>query len=283
MTSRLTLNQATPYIGILLKVHLEQNPESKIRDRKNVFSSFCDHFAHLRVTEVTPVKIKNWLLALQKQNGYSDRNLHAIKPLLNHFFKFLVQEGHLVSNPLDQVRFNRRSPPTRNRVVLSEQEVNEMLEALFKMSPAVIYPFIFTLTHTGCRRDEVRCLKWDDVDFETGLVHIRFSKNGNSRSIRMSSKLHKVLLSLPRIKEWVFLNQFGRQLSATQIDDAIIRLQKTYPEMKRWRCHDLRHSFAYNFLKQGGQMYQLQAVLGHKSIDLYGQLQAADVERVSPY
>lgn len=45
-----------------------------------------------------------------------------------------------------------------------------------------------------------------------------------------------------------------------------------------------------NFLKfcsKSGKMYALQAILGHKNIqitiDLYGQLQACDVEMVSPY
>ena len=54
-----------------------------------------------------------------------------------------------------------------------------------------------------------------------------------------------------------------------------------------WGSHSLRHSFAYNFLKQGGRMYQLQAILGHRSIgvtvDLYGQLQAQDIDCPSPY
>jgi len=71
------------------------------------------------------------------------------------------------------------------------------------------------------------------------------------------------------------------------VDDGIIRLQKWHPEMKRWRCHDLRHSFAYNYLKQGGDMYRLQAILGHRSIDvtidLYGQLRAVDVEMLELY
>lgn len=51
--------------------------------------------------------------------------------------------------------------------------------------------------------------------------------------------------------------------------------------------HDLRHSFAYNYLLNGGEMYQLQAILGHKSIkmtvDLYGKLQAQDIKNPSPY
>ena len=83
------------------------------------------------------------------------------------------------------------------------------------------------------------------------------------------------------------LNQWDKLLSASQIRDMIIKFQKVNPDQKCWRCHDLRHSFSHNYLKRGGSMYALQTILGHKkismTIDLYGQLQACDVEMVSPY
>ena len=59
--------------------------------------------------------------------------------------------------------------------------------------------------------------------------------------------------------------------------------------MKRWRFHSYRDSFAFNFLKRGGAMYSLQAILGHKTIqltvdvDLYGHFSAERVRNVSPY
>jgi hypothetical protein len=52
----------------------------------------------------------------------------------------------------------------------------------------------------------------------------------------------EALKPLPRVNEFVFLNQFGRLISATQITDGIIRLQNKHPEMKKWTCHDLRLS-----------------------------------------
>lgn len=56
---------------------------------------------------------------------------------------------------------------------------------------------------------------------------------------------------------------------------------------KPWGYHALRHSFAYNYLKGGGNMYQLQAILGHykitSTINIYGRIQAKDDENPSPY
>ena len=76
-------------------------------------------------------------------------------------------------------------------------------------------------------------------------------------------------------------------MSRSQIDETIETLQRKYPEMKRWRCHDLRHSLSFNFLKKGGSMYALKAILVNAKIeltvDLYGHFTSEHVERVSPY
>ncbi len=279
-------SQSTPTVGTLLRLHLEQSPASKVRERKNVFFWFCNAFVHQKITQLTPVNLKRWLLQVKMENNYSNRNLEAIKSLLNHFFKFVVAEGFLSSNPLDHVVFER-CPPTRSRVILNESEIIAMLEAFKKESPSILHPYILVLANTGARKDEIRKLKWSQVDFGTGFIYLDFTKNGDRRALKMNENVIQALKAIPKVSEFVFLNQFGRLISATQIDDGIIRLQKHHPQMKRWRCHDLRHSYAYNFLKQGGNMYQLQAILGHRSIqmtiDLYGQLQAVDVEGVNLY
>ena len=86
---------------------------------------------------------------------------------------------------------------------------------------------------------------------------------------------------------FVFPNESGEPIGPHELSNCINKFQAFFPVDKDWGCHSFRHSFAYNFLKAGGEMYQLQAILGHRGIqvtvDLYGQLQAQDVENPSPY
>lgn len=279
--------QDDPYVGLLLKEHLEHYPQSKVTKRRNAFVSFCDNFATLKVSQVTATKLQNWLQELKRKNDYTDRNMNHIKSNLNHFFKYLVTEAYCSKNPLDNVKFNRQYSPRKARVILSHNEMLSVLEAMKAHSPDTVYPFIYCLAHTGARREEVRLLKWEHIDFETGYITFRNTKNGRDRSIRMGASLSAFLRSLPRISEWVFMSQFGWLLSRSQIDETIEILQRKHPTMKRWRCHDLRHTFAFNFLKRGGDMYALKAILGHRSIeltiDLYGHFTAEHVQNVSPY
>ncbi len=283
----LTLRQKTPCVGTLIKLHLEENPKSKFRDRKNTFVAFCNAFSHQKVTHLTPSALRAWILALKERKNYSDRNMNHIKSDLNYFFNFLVKKDYLPKNPLSEIKFSRKYSLKRNRIVMSHNEIMAALDATKAHSHDVVYPFIFTLVHTGARREEVRLLKWEHLDFETGLMTFKKTKSGLDRSIRMGPSLLVFLQLLPRRGDFVFMNQFGWLLSREQIDDTIAAAQKKNPKMKNWRCHDLRHSFAYNFLTKGGDMYALQAILGHKSIqhtvDFYGNYKACDVRSVSPY
>ena len=283
----ITPSRSTPTVGALLRLHLEQYPDSRVRKRRNTFTAFCNSFNHFKVNQLTPSVLKVWFLTLKEKKNYSDRNLIHIKSDLNHFFKFLAETAYLPRNPLNEIKFSRRYSLKRDRVILSHNEIMNLLEATKAHSPTVVYPFIFTLVHTGARREEVRLLKWEHVDFETGYMILKNTKCGRDRRIRMGLSLLTFLRSLPRISDWVFMSQFGWLLSRSQIDETIESIQKKNPEMKRWRCHDLRHSFSFNYLKKGGSMYALKAILGHAKIeltvDLYGHFTAEHVEKVSPY
>lgn len=286
-SSRMTPLQGIPYVGALMKLHLEEHPESRVRDRRNTFIAFCTTFSHQRVTHLTPSVVRAWLLALKEKRNYSDRNLNHIKSDLNHFFRFLVKRHYLPRNPLNEVRFSRRYSLKRQRVILSHEEVMTALAATQSHSPTVVYPFIYCLAHTGARREEIRLLKWEHINFETGYMTFKNTKSGYDRSIKMGLSLSAFLQTLPRTADYVFMSQFGWVLSREQIDDTIAAVQKKNPRMKHWRCHDLGHSFAFNFLKKGGDMYALKAILGHQSIrltiDLYGNFKACEVQNPSPY
>ena len=77
------------------------------------------------------------------------------------------------------------------------------------------------------------------------------------------------------------------RISNTKLQLNVAEFRRTGSVTKDWTLHSLRHSFNYHYLKKGVPMYQLQAALGHKTIgitiDLYGQLQAEDIDMVSPY
>lgn len=126
------------------------------------------------------------------------------------------------------------------------------------------------MAYTGSRLGEIRSIVWEKVVFASEHIYLAETKNGDERRIpmRKGSTLYKMLKDMKQSRKkagYVFLNQWDYQISANQIRDMIIKFQKTYPDQKRWRCHDLRHKSI------------------KMTVDLYGQVKACDVEIVNPY
>lgn len=277
-------------VGQVIDEYLKDFPESYLKSRKNVFRNFYGHFSSCKIKDLNSTSLRLWFKKIQEENDYSERTLNSIKSQINSLFKHLIEQGLIKESPLSKIKFKRNAPPRRPRVVLSVDDIHLLLGNAKAFSPNGLYPFLATLVHTGARRSEILNLSKQDIDFSTDLIHIKKSKNGRERFIKMSPTLRKLLKK--HLDEHaditVFQNENGSKLnSRKEIGRIINKFKAFFPMDKNWGCHSLRHSFAYNFLKNGGQMYQLQAILGHRSIDvtvdLYGQLQAQDIACPSPY
>lgn len=279
------------YVGHLIERHLKECPESKITERKNVFLSFCQEFNNIKLKYLTSSALKHWFAKIKAERDYSEKTLNTIKSQINYFFRFLEEDGLITQSPLNNIKFRRVVSPKRPRIVMSVDEVLEILRNAKAFSPNLLYPYLSCVAHTGARREEIVSLNREDIDLEMGLIHVKTTKNGRERFVRISPILETVLREHLSSHSYqpVFVTVDEKRLNSRGELPKLMNKFKAYFPMDKtdWGSHSLRHSFAYNFLKKGGQMYQLQAILGHRSIDvtvdLYGQLQAQDIACPSPY
>jgi site-specific recombinase XerD len=278
-------------VGALVDMHLKDCPHTRFNELKRPYNDFMAYFKDTKLKSLDRHVMAKWLEELRAKYSYSDRTMNKIKSCLNSFFKYLIQKEILRDSPLQGISFKRTSL-TRPRVILSEEELGHYLRQAKEFSPGVFYPFLYTLAHTGARMGEIVKLTWGDVDLETRFLHLHKTKNGENRSLKMADMLHAMLLEMkgqasPAPESSIFRNRGGEPITKAVMKHYLKQFKLKYRHEKNWTFHSLRHSFAYNFLKKGGQMYSLQAVLGHKSIqmtvDLYGNLKAVDVENPSPY
>lgn len=141
-----------------------------------------------------------------------------------------------------------------------------------------------TAVLTGMRQGELAALTWDRVDLHQRLITVDASfagptKSGKVRWVPIVDELLAVLrewrlkcpfdLVFPNIKgamhqpkDRVFVEQFHRVLDAAGFERPRHGRQLHYI-----RFHDLRHTFASHFAMRGGDMFRLQKILGHASID----------------
>lgn len=121
------------------------------------------------------------------------------------------------------------------------------------------------LVLTGCRRNEILGLRWEDLDFEAGEIRLADNKTG-ARVVPMPPPAAKVLAGLSRVESnpWVFP---GRKKGTSQrnINGSWDRVRKR-AGLDGVRLHDLRHSYASRALALGESLPMIGELLGHRKV-----------------
>ena len=153
---------------------------------------------------------------------------------------------------------------------LSEPEFRRLgsllseVEAEGKVSASAVAAFRLLML-TGCRRNEIQTLRWEDVDLEVGELRLRDAKTG-ARSVALSPAARKVLATLPRLPDnpWVIAGpRPGRRLSNLNARWLMVRARVGLEDV---RIHDLRHSFASRALASGESLTMIGKLLGHRKV-----------------
>ena len=135
---------------------------------------------------------------------------------------------------------------------------------------------------TGCRRNEILTLRWDDIDRSAGELRLPDSKTG-PRHVPLTPAVERVLARIPRIESnpWVIAGR-DRSDRLRRIDPYWNKL-RARAGLEDVRLHDFRHSFASQALEIGEGLPVIARLLGHRTVMTtvkYAHL-ARDTERAS--
>jgi integrase/recombinase XerD len=146
-----------------------------------------------------------------------------------------------------------------------------------------LHTLLLLLIDCGARIDEALSLKREDVDFDSLLIKVS-GKGKKQRFIPFSIELRKVLFKfLSKHKfDLVFCTRNGTKYSYGNCwRDFRILADKLNLEGVRVSPHSLRHTFARNYLREGGNVFYLSKALGHSNIQttkLYIEVETEDLQ-----
>ncbi len=138
------------------------------------------------------------------------------------------------------------------------------LEATGRLSPHAAAA-LRLLMLTGCRRNEILTLRWEDVRLEAQELHLKDSKTG-PRTVSLSPEAAQVLASIERLpgNPWVIPGaKPGARLSSLFEPWRKVRARAGLDDV---RLHDLRHSYASRALALGESLPVIAKLLGHAQI-----------------
>jgi integrase/recombinase XerD len=152
-------------------------------------------------------------------------------------------------------------------VVLSQKECRLLFKSGRILKHRMLLSFIYS---AGLRNQELRNLKFSDVDFDRKTIHIRQTKYDKDRYVPLSDKIIiglKKYIAAYHPKIYVFNGRkVGSPLSAMAVQWAMRETVKRAGIIKEATVHTLRHSYATHLLEMGLDIDTVSKLLGHQSI-----------------
>jgi integrase len=185
------------------------------------------------------------------------RELAYLSAIINHARR---EWGINVPNPVQMVR-KPQTPQSRARVI-TDEEVARLLQALEPVGRKNHWtkPAVQLALATAMRRGELLSLRWEHVDLQARTAFLPDTKNGESRTVPLSSTAVQVLAGLPRHISGVVLPVRAFTL------DAAFKRGLRHAGLNDLRFHDLRRTAITRMAEKLPNVIELAAVSGHKSL-----------------
>ena len=267
------------------------------------------------LTEVTSDDVRNYLAWLRtdyqphrfngKTHPLSAKTLRNIWITFSAFFGWAHTEFQL-ADPMDDVpapRFQKTpvEPFTKEEVdkllkaCLYSREAKTVTRRAFVMRPAQAVrnqTIMLVLLDTGLRASELCALTIGDVDLKTGKVQVKHgleggAKGGKGRVVFLGKATRRAVWRYLTGREDgedqkapLFLNRGLRPFHADTLRILVTRIGRR-AGVKDAHPHKFRHTFALTYLRSGGDVFTLQALLGHSTLDMvrhYARIAEVDVE-----
>jgi len=231
-----------------------------IRTERNRVLAWAREFGNRPLGQITRTEIEAW--RREKMARCRPATINRDLSRLRRMFSLAVEWELLEESPMAGIRFLRENN-ARTRY-LSLEECQRLIASC--MAPH-IRAMVSVALHSGMRLGEILNLRWYDLDFSSGFILVRDSKNGESRHVPMDATLFALFRAYPHRlgTDLVFSSPAGGHI--VDVRTGFLNSCKR-AGLIDLHFHDLRHTFASQFVMSGGDLYILKEILGHKSITM---------------
>ena len=210
------------------------------------------------------------------------------------FTRFLKLKDYLLHDPGESLDLPRK-PQRLPKVILNEQEMQKLLNSPdMRTNRGFRNRIILEILYdTAVRRAELGHIKLQDLDLESGFIHIRSGKGNKDRVVPLSKRVcdlvqNYILMVRPQFlgskeSDYLILNRFGQNMDGRGIWSVVKRCVKESGLRKEITTHTFRHTCVTHMLRNGAPIRHLQEMLGHESLEstqVYTRVTINDLKEV---
>lgn len=234
----------------------------------------------------------------EERKGYSVETIRGYRRILRTLFNEAVRYDWIAKNPVCATKVcagnnNSSLREVPEKEVFSLAETKDFLNILDNHIPEeFIYkkmPLKIMLL-TGIRTGEMSGLRWSDIDFEKGVIHVRrnrlaskefgvYEKEPKTKTSKRDIPMPKELMKdLQEYKKWfevadsnfnsrldnyyLAVNIYRESLYPGVVGHWLKEIEKEYG-LKQVTCHGLRHTYCSLLLSQNVPIQTVSKYMGH--------------------
>lgn len=244
----------TKYMAIHSKPH-----KLSWREDESKYAQYLEKpLSKLKISTITQADIK----AIHRGITATGKSVVAnrVIALISSIFGFAISEDLLKSNPCYGIKKNKEVALNR---YLEAAELAPFFKALETEPSQTMRDFFLLCLLTGARSGNVKAMRWEQLDLESGVWVIPRTKNGTSQTVTLAQQAIDVLKARVQTSEWV--------LPSNSTEGHMVAPAKSWTnlceraKLKDLRIHSLRHSMASWQAINGSSLLVIGRSLNHKS------------------
>ena len=241
---------------------------------ESYFPVFCKFLGKKLLKQIKPVDIEAYRnqrseLMVRGKRKLSLSSLNREKMMLSSIFKLAVDLDYIAVNPCQKVKAYKTT--SRRETILRPEEETQLLEALSGEYEDLRQPFLLML-HTGMRVSEVMALRWEWLHCEEAetakiILPSAQTKNGKARTIPLTGEAFQAIQELRQ-------NQPDKGKIFPGVSNKSINLGHRFAALcdriglPHISSHTLRHTFITRLLEKGANLFAVQEMVGHSSLQM---------------
>lgn len=230
------------------------------------------------IEEVTSGDVRRFLLYLRDDVGLGKRTVSDAWIPLSSLWTWAEAELGIPH----VIRGKVKRPPFTKKVIepFDERDIQRLLAVLVVNAIDAPRPtavrdraIVLTLLDTGMRASELCALTVSDYDAPRGRLHIRHGKGDKGRAVVVGLRTQKALWRWGAMRGDVrgdaplFPSENGEHMRRESLRSLLARLGGR-AGVEHVHPHRFRHTFAVEFLRNGGNALMLQELLGHTDLQM---------------
>ncbi len=211
----------------------------------------------------------------QQDKPVSAKTVQCHVRTLKAFSTWLCLEDYTAENRLKNLKIPKA--PVTVREPLTPEEIKKITSIINKKSPTGTrnYALFATLLDTGLRASEAAGIILSNLNLVDGYIKV-MGKGSKERIVPIGKYIQMTLWTyIDKVRPEpispdcnnLFLTQGGKPITVNTVKLLFSRLAKR-SGVKRLHAHLCRHTFAINYLMNGGDIFSLREILGHTTLEM---------------